>query len=974
MSRKLVSAYIAVVIILTSLFGNAFALESTPESLTPEDDLQVMAAQTEGTLSNGAVKWEITEQAPNSYLMTFSGTGRIFFLSNPWENNDYRTYITDIVIEEGITYIISKAFKDFNRLESIVIPSTIQTIGTSVFEGCVALKKITINAPQSSVTLNGDLPDGVEVIWAEEPAEIPTPTPTVSPTPSPTAPPTDKPTEPPTAPPTDEPTTAPEDPPTSSPYIPVETIDPESRPSSGSKDSILWHYSDGVLTILGIYRDSLSYSDSSEIEWNQYGYSGEITSVVFAPDSNVSFIPKYLFSDLINLKTVSIPESVKNIEEKAFYNCASLESITFPADLRAIGASAFEGCKSLQEINIPETCAIIGADAFKKCDKVKNVRLPKIYAPNGKLSYYFGGDELNVSMVPNSIRSVEIYAATEIADYAFENCKFIESIVLNDEVSSIGNYAFLGCKSLKRFDIPSNVTSISEGTFKDCWSITVISVPDSVQSIGKEAFMNCELLSSVYIPYGVKTVQDSTFSGCKSISTIEIPDSVKYIGENVLNGCTSLYSVKIPFIGASSEISNVNEKKYEQVFGYLFGKEMEVPPSVTKVEVTNTVVSGEVDSRYMGVPPYAFQNCSCINDIIIDGGRTVYKNAFEGCAELKNLFLPKTIESINEDILVNARTLETLTVPFVGKNRGDGYAEGTASSVLGYFFGSGSSVMENGDVEQMYAPGKSLYYHIPKTLKNVVVLAQTVIPYGAFSNCTSLERVSVISAASMKDMAFYDCNYLELTRLPNDMTAIGESAFAECDSLNTINIPAKVKSIGSSAFYNSRNLRNIVIPDSVDNIEKDVFKSDVFNGTSPIETMANELGIMSDQLNIIGTENNEYLKNYAQSNGFNYTAAPKSFVESTSTFTIVSRLSDNSVLFNITGNEGGVVYIALYDDNDLLINVVTAEKEIDNGVIYTFTESEFEGVKKAKIFLWDGVKPLTKAEVHEDVQSELNKI
>ena len=62
-----------------------------------------------------------------------------------------------------------------------------------------------------------------------------------------------------------------------------------------------------------------------------------------------------------------IPEGWTEIEEYAFKGCKELKSITLPSSLKAIGTRAFEGCENLRKITIPASVGSIGYCAFKDC-------------------------------------------------------------------------------------------------------------------------------------------------------------------------------------------------------------------------------------------------------------------------------------------------------------------------------------------------------------------------------------------------------------------------------------------------------------------------------------------------------------------------------------------------------------------------------------------------------------------------------
>lgn len=57
--------------------------------------------------------------------------------------------------------------------------------------------------------------------------------------------------------------------------------------------------------------------------------------------------------------------------------------------------------------------------------------------------------------------------------------------------------------------------------------------------------------------------------------------------------------------------------------------------------------------------------------------------------------------------------------------------------------------------------------------------------------------------------AFYGCTALTSITMPLSLISIDDSAFAECGSLTSVNIPQNVTSIGSGAFSYCANLKNV---------------------------------------------------------------------------------------------------------------------------------------------------------------------
>ena len=80
----------------------------------------------------------------------------------------------------------------------------------------------------------------------------------------------------------------------------------------------------------------------------------------------------------------------------------------------------------------------------------------------------------------------------------------IRSVVIRDDIDTIGRYAFWDCAGLTSVTISDSVTSIGWGAFSGCAGLTSVTIPDSVTSIGVAAFYDCAGLTSVTIPAGAK--------------------------------------------------------------------------------------------------------------------------------------------------------------------------------------------------------------------------------------------------------------------------------------------------------------------------------------------------------------------------------------------------------------------------------------------------------------------------------------
>ena len=83
------------------------------------------------------------------------------------------------------------------------------------------------------------------------------------------------------------------------------------------------------------------------------------------------------------LRSVTLPDSVSVIDDRAFSGCIGLEEINLPAKLEKINQNAFFGCKALKTVSIPEGCTIIENRAFNNCTSLEKITLPSTLAEIG---------------------------------------------------------------------------------------------------------------------------------------------------------------------------------------------------------------------------------------------------------------------------------------------------------------------------------------------------------------------------------------------------------------------------------------------------------------------------------------------------------------------------------------------------------------------------------------------------------------
>ncbi|MCR4631063.1 MAG: leucine-rich repeat domain-containing protein [Treponema sp.] len=117
--------------------------------------------------------------------------------------------------------------------------------------------------------------------------------------------------------------------------------------------------------------------------------------------------------------------------------------------------------------------------------------------------------ELNKPGILVDLDLSEVTGWTELAGWnsgkvmAFYGCSAINSIMLPEGITSIGNCAFQDCSNLYRITIPNSVIEIEHGAFRDCYKLSDLVLSTNLISIGYECFDTCRALEEIYIPKSV---------------------------------------------------------------------------------------------------------------------------------------------------------------------------------------------------------------------------------------------------------------------------------------------------------------------------------------------------------------------------------------------------------------------------------------------------------------------------------------
>ncbi len=326
-------------------------------------------------------------------------------------------------------------------------------------------------------------------------------------------------------------------------------------------------------------------------------FSGSTTLVSVSLPSTVSMLTQSAFKGCTSLKTVTLPSSLTAIPNGAFNGCTSLTSVNIPSEVKSIGEQAFRGCEALTSISIPSGVTVIGSSAFENCKKLTSVALPDI------------GVSIPESLFSGctSLTSVSFSGTVSyIHGSVFYGCASLASFTVPDTVKNIGERAF--CRSgLKTIYIPSGVSFIGSFAFAECESLTAITVDEANTSY----FSECGILYDsnkptkiMQVPKGIsgkvtlsKTItgiNTADFNGCTKITELIIPNNVGCVAPGAFTSCTNLNSIKwLYLIGERDGSSTYNSSK----------RQMQSVSWDNSYELA-TLMKRTYSDRYFGSPDY----------------------------------------------------------------------------------------------------------------------------------------------------------------------------------------------------------------------------------------------------------------------------------------------------------------------------------------------------------------------------------
>ena len=351
----------------------------------------------------------------NGDTMTFTGTGEMPL--------GLSLQGATKVIIEGYTSIADRMFYNNSTVESIDIRSLVTRIGASAFQGCSLLQYVTI--PSTITSFGTDAFSGGHTDMVI----------TVT-------------------------------------FTGIGTLYNSPTGTDGVSSFPLIRTITTNLSIVSIHVTLVGYTRIDD-----YVFRDSNVASIILPDALMG-IGGFAFANT-KLTTISIPDSVSQIDANAFQESPNLKYITIPSSITHIGGYVFYGCTSLHTVYFDtySVLEVIETSAFKNSALVSVIIPPTV---------------------------------TGIATDAFDNCALLESVTTTINGSGAltntlvnANLAIAAInKEATLHIILTGHTSIDTDAFKNNVSVKTITIPNTVTSIGASAFNGCLNLEKIIFENG----------------------------------------------------------------------------------------------------------------------------------------------------------------------------------------------------------------------------------------------------------------------------------------------------------------------------------------------------------------------------------------------------------------------------------------------------------------------------------------
>ena len=233
----------------------------------------------------------------------------------------------------------------------------------------------------------------------------------------------------------------------------------------------------------------------------------------------------YSFEGFKALETVELPEGVTSIKDGGiFKNCDALKTIILPSTMQTIGREAFYDCDALEEISISVSGVVLGDAAFSGCDALTTADLRGVES--------IGRSFENCTL----LKTVSLgKGLTSIGANAFHGCPALARICLPNNITSFGSYPFSQTTTVVAVAGTATAAAIDQSSYNYGYTAPLtLTLPAALTTVKESAFVG-NAAEMVVIPDGCTLIGDYAFANMEHLAYVQMPADVQ-VAENAFSG------------------------------------------------------------------------------------------------------------------------------------------------------------------------------------------------------------------------------------------------------------------------------------------------------------------------------------------------------------------------------------------------------------------------------------------------------
>lgn len=500
------------------------------------------------------------------------------------------------------------------------------------------------------------------------------------------------------------------------------------------------------------------------------------------PES-MSVIPGSFLEGCSSLESISLPSSLKVIEESSFMDCTELhvEGFNDLSSLESIGDYALSNTKLSGEIVFNNTIDSIGKGIFKGCSSISKVTIGENFR--------------------------------NIPDYSFEGCSSLEEVKLparettpESRISFVGNSAFKGT-AISEFYVPFNTTIVRDFAFMDCQSLVTLYAYENGTGTKINQYENGEWTKSLS-KQGLIAIEKNCFSNSSLFQEIVLVDENK-------DPVSASDEVHLPH--SLQYLGDINEKS-DVFYGtsikklYLNGTRISVvSPSLCEGAALLTTVEFGENSAVKSINLDAFKDCVLLDHVRIPNSVTsLGTGIFRGCTSLADVTLSKRTTSLSDEAFAGCINLVEISIPSGYKSIGKRAFAGCISLTTVEF-------MENYTSDSVFNNVGEAIFEGCTNLNNVV-LPVGIKQYASsvFKGTTTMTTIVMNATNNILKaipISMFEDSGVQSLYLTGNFTDIKANAFKN-SSLKNLTLAASQVVTSADTSFTGTTLEHIYVPEN----------------------------------------------------------------------------------------------------------------------------------------------------------------